>query len=177
MMKWWRCETGGQHVAKQTRTVSHTTVLGRRISIHTIDQHILPFIVSTSGERKFLLCAGLVFEAKYWLVTIINVFLVLFLKETYYGVFPTSKHSMSSRKHVFEAGSWKKILPTILPLFPSVQSLQNVPFLVSVALMQMSCQSEPQHGGEVIAAVWRLQELYIYITLYYYIIIILLYNI
>ena len=71
-----------------------------------------------------------------------------------------------------EAG--KKILPTILPLFPSVQSLQNVPFLVSVALMQMSCQSEPQHGGEVIAAVWRLQELYIYTTLYYYIIIIIL---
>ena len=33
------------------------------------------------------------------------------------------------------------------------QPLQNVLFLVSVALMPMSSQSEPQHAGEVVVAV------------------------
>ena len=61
-------------------------------------------------------------------------------------------------------------------------SLQNVLFLVSVALMQMSCcpltmscQNEPQHGGEVIVAVCVLPELYIFIIII--IMIIILYNI
>ena len=56
---------------------------------------------------------------------------------------------------------------------PCFSPFQNVLYLVSVAIMQMSCQSKPQHGGEVIVAVCGLPELYIYIILYT--IIILLY--
>ena len=65
----------------------------------------------------------------------------------------------------------------LFPISPLIQSLQNALFLLSVALLQMSCcrlscQSEPHNGAEVIVAIFGLPDPYLYNIIYMY-----LYNI